>query len=241
MLGLAASGALAATALAPTPAPDSFTCTISTDGEMRFLALGDSYTIGESVPEGDRWPVQLADLLRGAGVPIDAPEIIARSGWTTGDLTRAMERADLQGPYELVTLLIGVNNQYQRRGIDEYRAEFGALLDEAIELAGGHAGRVVVLSIPDWGVTPFAVRVGRADVSGEIARFNAAARLMTEDRGARWVDVTSVSREAAVDVTLLATDGLHPSGTMYAAWARLAYEDACSALTGNRENRSADE
>ena len=123
---------------------------------LRFLALGDSYTIGEAVPPEARWPVLLADALRAHGFPFAAPTIIAQTGWTTDELSAAIDRADPQGPYDLVTLLIGVNNQYRGGSVAEYRTEFRALLHRAIGFAGGTAGRVVVVSIPDWSVTPFA-------------------------------------------------------------------------------------
>ncbi|HEU0013481.1 MAG TPA: GDSL-type esterase/lipase family protein, partial [Longimicrobium sp.] len=137
-------------------------------GEMRFLALGDSYTIGEAVAEAERWPVRLAALLRERGMDVADPEIIARTGWTTDELSAAIDERDPQGPYALVSLLIGVNNQYRGRSADEYRGEFAALLRRAIAFAGGDAGRVIVLSIPDWGVTPFAEGRDRAAIAAEI-------------------------------------------------------------------------
>ena len=199
---------------------------------MRFLALGDSYTIGEGVPEGERWPVRLAEMLRERGVPIGDPTIVARTGWTTDELDAAIDAARPEGPYALVTLLIGVNNQYRGRPLDEYRAHFRALLDRAVGFAGGDAGRVVVLSIPDWGVTPFAEGRDRARIAAEIDAFNAAAREIVAERGARWVDVTPQSREAGAAPAFLAEDGLHPSGRSYDAWARLALPAALEALGG---------
>ena len=197
---------------------------------MRFLALGDSYTIGEGVDEAERWPVRLAALLRERGVPIGEPRIIARTGWTTDELSAAIDEADPQGPYALVTLLIGVNNQYRGRSAEEYRAEFAGLLRRAIGFAGGEAGRVVVLSIPDWGVTPFAEDRDRAQIAAEIDAYNAINREEARRAGAHWVDVTAQSREAGADPSFLASDGLHPSGRAYAEWARLALPAALQSL-----------
>jgi len=188
-----------------------------------FLALGDSYTIGEAVRETDRWPVQLVARLRERGIAIDAPRIVATTGWTTDELSAAMDDTTFAPPYALVTLMIGVNNQFRGRDLSEYRVQFDALLVRAIRLAGGDATRVIVLSIPDWGATPFGHDSGRdpAQISAQIDAFNAAARAETSARGAAWVDVTPVSREVAHDSTLAAQDGLHPSATMYARWVDL--------------------
>ncbi len=195
-----------------------------------FLALGDSYTIGEQVPAADRWPVQLARDFRSKGIPIGEPEIIARTGWTTDELDAAIAAANPKGPYELVTLLIGVNNQYRGRDAKQYRGEFVALLRRAIGFAGGNAKRVVVLSIPDWGVTPFAEGRDRAKIGREIDRYNAINREETLLAGARYVDITPVSRRASSDASLVASDGLHPSGKMYSEWVKLALPEAEAAL-----------
>jgi len=197
---------------------------------MRFLALGDSYTIGESVQPAERWPIQLAGLLKGQGVTLDDPTIIARTGWTTDELSAGIDQANPQGPYELVSLLIGVNNQYRGRPTDEYRKQFVALLQRAIGYAGGQAGHVFVVSIPDWGVTPFAKGRDRAKIGQEIDAFNAINREETLKAGALYVDITPESRDAAADAALVAGDGLHPSGKMYTAWAQLALPAACRAL-----------
>src|SRR6185436_2699165 len=188
---------------------------------MHFLALGDSYTIGESVAASERWPVQLARLLREQQIAMDDPTIIARTGWTTAELAAGIDRAKAQGVYDLVSLLIGVNNQYRGRSEEEYRREFVSLLQSAIGFADQRPGRVIVLSIPDWGVTPFAGGRDRAAIGAAIDRFNAINREETERAGAQYVDVTPVSREAVSDLALIARDGLHPSGKMYAEWARL--------------------
>jgi lysophospholipase L1-like esterase len=199
---------------------------------MRFLALGDSYTIGESVAPAERWPVQLAALLRTEGLDLGDPTIIAATGWTTDELSAGIDRANPQGAYDLVSLLIGVNNQYRGRSTDEYRQQFVELLQHAIGFAGGKPPHVVVLSIPDWGVTPFAAGRDSAAIAAAIDRFNAINREETERLSARYVDVTPISREAANDSSLIADDGLHPSSKMYAEWARLALPAVRAALAG---------
>jgi len=199
-------------------------------GTMKFLALGDSYTIGEGVAASDRWPVQLAALLREQGQDFAEPQIIARTGWTTDELSDAIDGADPQGPYDLVSLLIGVNNQYRGRGTEEYRDEFAGLLQRAIGFAGGDARRVIVLSIPDWGATPFAEGRSRDEIAGEIDVFNAINRQETERLGVRYVDITAQSRTAGSNPTFLAPDGLHYSGLTYAEWARLSLPVALEAV-----------
>lgn len=196
----------------------------------RFLALGDSYTIGESVAPGQRWPVQLAAALRGQGIAITDPEIIATTGWTTDDLAAAIDTADLRGTYEFVSLLIGVNNQYRGGSLEEYRWQFAELLDRAIAFGGGERSRVLVLSIPDWGVTPFAEGRDRGTIAMEIDSFNAMNRAATLRTGAQYVDVTPASRRASTDRSLVAEDGLHPSAEMYRLWAELALASAALAL-----------
>lgn len=199
---------------------------------LRFLALGDSYTIGEGVQPEERWPAQLAVLARGEGIPLADPGIIARTGWTTDELSAAIDSAGPQGPFALVTLLIGVNNQYRGRDAEEYRAHFRALLARAAGFAAGNATHVVVLSIPDWGKTPFAQSRDRVGISAAIERFNAIAREETAGAGARFVDITPSSMRAGSDRSLLAADGLHPSGKMYSEWARLALPEIVAALDG---------
>lgn len=192
---------------------------------VQYLALGDSYTIGESVEPEGRWPLQLAAALRADGVVIDDPRIIARTGWTTDELSSAIDAAaPLGDDYGLVTLLIGVNNQYRGRTLDEYAREFAVLLERAIGFAGRRADRVVVLAIPDWGVTPFAARSGRdtAATARELDAYNAAAAKLCAQRGVAFVDIAPVSRERGAEPAMLADDGLHPSAAMYAEWARLA-------------------
>ena len=196
-----------------------------------LLALGDSYTFGEGVPVAERWPVQLAGRLRKEGVAIGEPQIVARTGWTTDELSAAMDEAELHPPFDLVTLLIGVNNQYRGRPLDEYQLQFRALLERAIALADHHAQRVIVVSIPDWGVTPFARGEGRdaQQVATGIDAFNAAARAEADARHARCVDITGISRAPEVR-GLLTADGLHPSGAQYSRWVEAIAPAAREAL-----------
>jgi len=191
---------------------------------LRYLALGDSYTIGEGVAPGGSWPMQLARALRDEGVPLADPQVIATTGWTTDELDAAIDAAAPAVDFDLGSLLIGVNNQYRGRGLAEYREHFAALLERAIGFAGGDAGRVFVLSIPDWGVTPFAAASGRdvAAIARELDAFNAAAAQLCRQRGVAFVDITPVSRALGAQAPMLAGDGLHPSAAMYAQWTALA-------------------
>lgn len=213
----------------------------------RYLALGDSYTIGESVAVDARWPNQLAARLRAEGVDLAPPQIIARTGWTTDELSAALDALargetvslsdDEQArapapPYALVSLLIGVNDQYRGRPVTAARSEFQALLQRAIAYAGGAPERVLVLSIPDWGVTPFARAHGRdgAQVAIEIDAYNADQRALCAAAGVRYIDITAGTREAGLRPELLAADGLHPSALDYARWAEAALAAARAAL-----------
>ena len=191
----------------------------------KYLALGDSYTIGEAVAEDLRWPVQLVARLNRREFHFDPPEIIATTGWTTDELAAAMDGkypAGTRADFDLVSLLIGVNNQYRGRTLDEYREQFGALLERALALAGDDPQRVIVLAIPDWGVTPFGAKSGRdtAQIARELDAFNAAAAEIARARGVRFVDTSAVSRQRCAE--WVAEDGLHPSGALYAAWAKAA-------------------
>jgi lysophospholipase L1-like esterase len=193
---------------------------LATGAETRFLALGDSYSIGEGVAVEWRWPVQLAATLRGQGFALADPEIVATTGWTTDELAGAMDGHAFSPPYDLVSLLIGVNNQYRGRDLDNFRAEFRSLLGRALALAGDRPGRVLVVSIPDWGVTAFAQRSGRdlEQVAREIDAFNAVKREEAAARGVAFVDITGISRLAGHAEAMLADDGLHPSAQQYARW-----------------------
>lgn len=189
---------------------------------MKYLALGDSYTIGEGVSVEGRWPTRLARALRDEGVALEEPRIIATTGWTTDELCTAIDGEEPLGRFDFVTLLIGVNNQYRGRDVDDYRREFTGLLRRAIALAGDRAARVLVLAIPDWGVTPFGQRSGRdmAGIARELDAFNAAAAAICAAHGVAFVDIAPVSR--AYGATRVAGDGLHPSAALYSEWAALA-------------------
>lgn len=190
---------------------------------IRYLALGDSYTIGESIEPHESWPNQLAELLRRSpqfGRLVEVT-IIARTGWTTQELWEGIQTKKLESPYDLVSLLIGVNNQYRGYDRSEYRQQFVFLLNKAIGYAGDDPNRVIVLSIPDWGVTPFAADRDSQQIAADIDAFNAVNREETERAGAHYVDITPISRQVWNDPSLIAPDGLHPSGKMYAEWVKL--------------------
>jgi lysophospholipase L1-like esterase len=201
--------------------------------DARFLALGDSYTIGEGVEAEGRWPDQLADALRTAGAPVAAPEIVARTGWTTDELAAAMDKHAFHPPYALVTLLIGVNNQYRGRDLDNYRVEFRALLQRAITLAGDRPQSVVVVSIPDWGVTRFGRNSGRdtAKIAHELDLYNAANADIAASLHVRYADVTPASRAGGDQTGMLVGDGLHPSAAMYRRWLATIEPQARAALS----------
>ncbi len=190
---------------------------------IRYLALGDSYTIGESVAETLRWPVQLANRLSVNDVPVYAPLIIARTGWTTNELNTGINNANPTGTYDLVSLLIGVNNQYRGYSLDNYKVEFAALLDRAIAFADGKNSRVFVVSIPDYGVTPFGQNRNPEKIARELDEFNAAAKAICLQKAVIFYDITPISRQAIDHPELVASDGLHPSGEMYLQWVELIY------------------
>lgn len=184
-----------------------------------FLALGDSYTIGEGVDPADRWPAQLAARLRALGVDVADPDIVARTGWTTDELDAGIDAAGVGGTFDLVSLLIGVNDAYRGRDPEAYRAALPPLIRRAVHFAGGMAQRVVLASIPDWSMTPFAEGRDRAAIASTIDAFNAVAHEAAARAGVRWADVTPASREPHAG--WLAEDGLHPSARQYAAWVQV--------------------
>ena len=205
---------------------------------LSYLALGDSYTIGEGVEAASRWPMQLARALREDGIAIADPRIIATTGWTTDELSDAIDAANGSAPlgqHGLVSLEIGVNNQYRGRDVGNYRLELTTLLERAIRLAGGNPQHVLMLSIPDWGVTPFARDSGRdlRQIADELDAYNAAAHDICEAHGVAFVDITPVSRTLGAQHAMLADDGLHPSAAMYAEWTRLALPVARDLLAGD--------
>lgn len=186
-------------------------------GTIKYLALGDSYTIGQNVEENQRFPVQLVEKLNEAGLNVAKPTIVARTGWTTANLTQGIEDANLTGTYDLVTLLIGVNNQYQGRDTAEYRKQFRELLNKSVGFANDIEKRVIVISIPDYGATPFGISDAKR-IGAEIDIFNKINKEETDLKKANYVYITSISRVAKDDRSLIASDGLHPSGKMYSLW-----------------------
>lgn len=186
---------------------------------LTYLALGDSYTIGESVPAEGSFPYQLAAALTTSGHAVAQPQIIATTGWTTGELIDAISQSNITGKkYDLVTLLIGVNNQYRGQSQEVYRTEFVKLLHNAITFAGDNKSHVIVISIPDWGVTPYAAGRDRAQIASEIDQFNAINKQAAKKAGVTYVDISPISKQAGTDASLNAEDGLHPSAKMYGLW-----------------------
>lgn len=186
---------------------------------LSFLALGDSYTIGEQVLLAASFPYQTTQLLRRQGMEVAAPEIIAKTGWTTDELAAAIDQTVFLKSYDVVSLLIGVNNQYRGRAADQYRIEFEALLKQALGFAGNDVHKVFVLSIPDWGVTPFALTRDAKKIAEEIDEYNLACKEITEQYKCIFIDITEAQRAEGNNVEMLAEDGLHPSGKEYAKWA----------------------
>jgi lysophospholipase L1-like esterase len=205
----------------------------SNAGAASYLALGDSYTIGEGVAAPERWPNQLAEMLRKNDVDVGAPDILAKTGWTTDELSTAMDAHAFTPPYRLVTLLIGVNNQYRGRDLDNYRVEFRKLLERAVELAGKDPGKVVVVSIPDWGVTRFGRESGRdtSEIARQLDAYNAANAQIAKMLHCGYVDVTAISRQGGNQAAMLVSDGLHPSAKMYTQWAERVFPAAKAALS----------
>ncbi len=193
--------------------------TVVDDSLMHYLALGDSYTIGEAVPYNFSYPYQLWQALKQQNYKLASPTIIATTGWTTDNLINAIaQNTGVHGKtYDMVTLLIGVNDQYQGLSQDNYKIKFQQVLNTAIQFAGGNKTHVFVLSIPDYGVTPFA-HGDDARIGPLIDQFNAINDSISHAAGVNYLDITGISREAATDSTLIAQDGLHPSGKMYMLW-----------------------
>ena len=194
------------------------TTTMTATGSFTYLALGDSYTIGESVPQAQSFPYQLTGLLNNSGLSVNSPALIATTGWTTDNLIAAISQSNIHSnTYDFVTLLIGVNDQYQGISQDNYKIKFAEVLGTAISFAKGDTSRVFVISIPDYGVTPFGQ--GRDDVIGpQIDQFNAINKSISLKAGVHYLNITDISRQAATDLSLVAGDGLHPSAKMYALW-----------------------
>jgi len=191
---------------------------------MSFLALGDSYTIGESVLPLERFPNILYQKMNQEGILLSEPRIIAKTGWTTDELAGAIAQSNLNDSvFSMVSLLIGVNNQYRGRDTANYRIEFTDLLEKAISFAANKADRVIVLSIPDWGVTPFAANRDTLLIAAQIDAFNLINREISKKYGVYYVDITDISRLAKMQANLIAADGLHPSPLMYQMWVDKIY------------------
>lgn len=192
--------------------------TFAQTDSLRFLALGDSYTIGESVEETCRWPVQLTDSLQKRGIAISEPKILAQTGWTTEELQQAIDSTELQPTYDMVSLLIGVNDQYRGYDPEKYPSNFRSLLEEAIVLAGGQTDGVFVVSIPNYGVTPFAQDRNPKKIRKEIKEYNRMAKSIADSMNVIFIDITPISEKASEVEDLTASDKLHPSGKMYTLW-----------------------
>jgi lysophospholipase L1-like esterase len=197
--------------------------TLQPTEKIKFLALGDSYTIGEAVNEGQRWPVQLVDQLRKKGFKCDDPKIIATTGWRTDDLKNAILKESPSKDYTLVSLLIGVNNQYQGKSSESYAREFQELLKMAVQFAGGDKSKVFVVSIPDYGFTPFG-KEKKDSITMAIDEFNSVNKKITQALGVKYFNITDISRKGLEDPELVASDGLHPSGKMYTLWVQRILE-----------------
>ena len=184
-----------------------------------YLALGDSYTIGEQVPIAQSFPYQTVQLLRKSGISVYAPEIIATTGWTTDELENGINQSQCLPGYDFVSLLIGVNNQYRGRTVDNFMPDFEQLLIRALKFGGNQPAHVAVLSIPDWGITPFAAGKDRAKIATEIDAYNAACEKIASQHGCFYIDITGAQRIDGNNKEFLAGDELHPSGKEYAKWA----------------------
>jgi lysophospholipase L1-like esterase len=195
-----------------------------------YLALGDSYTIGEQVRIAESFPYQAVQLLRKKGISFYAPEIIATTGWTTDELNTAIDATQTLNQYDFVSLLIGVNNQYRGRSVIEYQVEFDHLLQRAIEFANNKRSHVVVISIPDWSVTPFAEGRDRKAIATAIDDYNDTAKKICDSHNVIFIDITTAQRADADKEGFVAGDGLHPSGKEYAKWANLLCEKFTAAI-----------
>lgn len=205
-------------------------------GQVSILSLGDSYTIGKAVADNDRFPMQLAKKLAAKGIHLtEPPQIIAQTGWTTGDLAEAI--AEPLPKYTLVTLLIGVNNQYRGGDLADYRRDFADLLRQAAALCSQGKAGIIVLSIPDWGATPYGARFNSKEISAEIDRFNAVNRAEAEANGVTYIDITEISRQARHYPGLIVSDGLHPSAEMYRRWVELLWPVASEKIALFRQSK----
>ena len=195
----------------------------SSNSKFSFLALGDSYTIGEGVNENERWPNQFTEVAYKNGLDFAKPKIVAETGWKTYDLLNAISQTNFTQKYDYVSLLIGVNNQFNSRSIDEFEEDLDKLMDKMNSLKKSN-GNIIIISIPDWGYTPFGNSYNREVISSEINLFNNSLINFANINGLKYVDVTEISRRALNESNLLASDNLHPSGLMYLEWAKKIYE-----------------
>ena len=188
-----------------------------------FIALGDSYTIGEGVNQDERWPNQFVDVAYENGVDFDQPMIIAETGWKTYDLLNAINQTNFTKKYDYVSLLIGVNNQFNSRPIDEFEQDLNDLMEEMKKIKKND-GSIIIISIPDWGFSPFGESSDMIDISSQIDLFNSSLRKFASTKNLKFVDVTEISRRGIDEPNLIAGDSLHPSGIMYLEWAKKIYE-----------------
>lgn len=211
----------------PAPTPTETGGPAQASDTLTYLALGDSYTIGHSVSEQERWPVQLVDMLNRSDhkAVLEHPDIIAKTGWTTQELRNAVEDQNKSRDYGLVSLLIGVNNQYRGYPLEDYPSEFEMLLNIAIAHAGGDRSRVFVVSIPDYGYTPFG-QSSREKITTEIDAYNEINKRITQEKDIKYIYITDISRRGLDDPSLVAEDGLHPSGRQYQLWVQKMLSDS---------------
>lgn len=198
--------------------------------DLSYLALGDSYTIGESVEPELRWPVQLVDSLREQEFQVDYPVIIAQTGWTTQDLLTAMDQKLQEEKFDLVSVLIGVNNQYQGKSIEDYEADLHKVFEQAIAHSKTGTSGVFVVSIPDYGATPFGASRSE-EIAEEIEEFNSVFERVAIEYKLDFYNITPISKEASEDKSLVASDDLHPSGKMYGLWVEEFVDEVISKIT----------
>jgi lysophospholipase L1-like esterase len=191
------------------------------DSAKTYLALGDSYTIGEAVNEEDRFPNQTVSILKDSGIKVNKPQIVAVTGWTTANLLNSLEKSLIESKFSIVSLLIGVNNQYQHKGVENYKAEFRELVNLATTYARDNKKGVYILSIPDYSITTFGQNMNAEDISREINEYNKANKTIATELGISYIDITSISRIGGAGSDYEAKDELHPSAKQYKLWADL--------------------
>ena len=203
---------------------------------LKFLALGDSYTIGEGVHLNQTWPHQLQQVMLKHHIPLAIPSIVAQTGWTSEELETALAKVRLKGPYDMVTLLIGVNDQYRGYPTESFEPVYNRLLVKALKLAGGQSQNILALSIPDWGITPFANQHDSAQISASIDAFNQCATKLCQQKEIKFIDITDLTRELSVKPEMLVTDQLHPSALQYANWVEAVIPSFKTAFQGVKSN-----